>query len=106
MKNGNYADNLGFLTNIPAQAESILHSLEQAAEWLVSTRSQVKWNSCFFKQKRYVSILSSKILKLVDQFTYFGCNILSTESAVSILMDKVLGAFDKLSMKWKSGLSV
>ena len=37
---------------------------------------------------------------LVDQFTYFGCNISFTESDVSVCLAKVWNAIDKLSIIW------
>ena len=43
-------------------------------------------------------------LWLVDQFTYLGSNILSTESDVNICLGKGWNAIDSLSIIWKSGL--
>ena len=62
MTDANYTDDLVLLTNTPAQAEFLLHSLKQAA------------GCC-------------KPLKLVDQFRYLGSNISSTESNVNICID-------------------
>ena len=47
----------------------------------------------FFKQVA-ISTLSGKLLKLEDQFTYFGSNISSTESDVNILPEKAVMATD------------
>ena len=41
-----------------------------------------------FKQEGAISILSGNTMKLVDQFTYLGSNISSTESNVSIYIGK------------------
>ena len=40
------------------------------------------------KQDGAISTLGSKPLKLIDQFTYFGSNISSTESDVNICIGK------------------
>ena len=42
----------------------------------------------YFKQDGDISTLNGKPLKLVDQFTYLGSNITSTESDVNILVGK------------------
>ena len=70
-----YANNLEFLKNTLAQAESLLHSQQEA---LVFTWTQIK-HLISFKQDGAMSILNSRPLKLVDQLTYLGSNILSTE---------------------------
>ena len=49
--------------------------------------------------------LSGKPLKLVDQFTYFGSNISSTESDIKICIANMWTAIDRLSIIWKPGLS-
>ena len=49
--------------------------------------------------------LKGKPLKLVDQFTYLGSNISSTESDVSIRIGKARTTFDRLLIIWKSDLS-
>ena len=51
------------------------------------------------------SILNSVPLKLIDNFTYLGSSVLSTESNVSIRLTKVLTAIDRLKIIWKSDLS-
>ena len=79
MTDTDYADDLALLANIPAQAESLLHSLEQAAESInLYVNANVLMFMCF-KQKEAMSSQSGKHLKLVDQFTYLSSNISSTE---------------------------
>ena len=56
-----------------------------------------------FKQRGVISIWSGKPLKLVDQFTYLGSNISSTESDVKLHIKKAWIAIDRLSI-WKSNL--
>ena len=52
---------------------------------------------CF--KESAISTVSGKPLELIDQFTYLGSNISSTESGVNILF------IYKLSVKWKSDSS-
>ena len=56
-----------------------------------------------FKQ-RAISSLSGKPLKLVDKFTYFSGNILSTESDVDTCLAKAETAIDLLLIICKSNL--
>ena len=44
-------------------------------------------------------------LQLIDQFTYFGSNILSTESDVNLLFVKTWTAIDRLQIIWISAPS-
>ena len=48
--------------------------------------------------------LSDKSLRLVDQSTYLGCNISSTEKYIHIHIGKAWIAIDRLSIIWKSDL--
>ena len=96
---------LALLANTPTQAESLLQSLEQATGDIGQYVNENKVEYMSFKQKETVSTLSSKSLKLVDQFTYLGSNILSTEIDVNIRLEKVWNIIDWLSSMWKSNLS-
>ena len=58
----------------------------------------------YFKQKVVISNLRGKPLKLVDQFTYLGGNISSTES-IQRKTCEALNAIDRLSLTWKSNPS-
>ena len=87
--NTNYVDDLAFLTNILVQAESLLHSLEQAAGGNIGLYMNAnKTEFMCFEQKGAISTLSGKPLKLEDWFTNFGINISSTESDVNIHIGK------------------
>ena len=55
-------------------------------------------------QQNLISTLNYKLLKLVDQFIYFGSNISLTESNVNLRIGKTLTAIDSLSTIWKSDL--
>ena len=84
-----YADDLVFLANTPSQLESLLHSLEQTARGIRLYVNSDKTEFMCFIQNSAISLLNSKLLKLVDQFIYIGGNISSTKSDVNILIDKV-----------------
>ena len=58
------ADNLVLLANTPAQAKSLLHSLEQAAGGISLYMNADKAQFMCFKQDRGISALSSKPLNL------------------------------------------
>ena len=75
MANTDYTDNLALLTGTPAQAESLLHSLEQAAGGINLDMNTNKTEYMYFNPKEAISTLSGKPSKLVDQFTYIGSNI-------------------------------
>ena len=57
---------------------------------------------CF--KRGAISAFSSRPLKLVDESTYLGSNISSTESNVHIRLAKMWTAIDRLSIIWKSDL--
>ena len=82
------ADDLALLTNIPAQAESLLHNLVQATEGIGFYVNANKTEYVCFKVKEAVSTLSGTPLKLVDLFTYLSSNISSTVSDVNIHLAK------------------
>ena len=69
-----YADNLALLTNIPSHAKSRLDGLVQ-----VSGSIGLYENANKTKQKRAISTLDGKPLKLEDLFTYLSSNISSIE---------------------------
>ena len=65
---------------------------------------QIKQSSSVLN-KNELSPPRDKPLKLVDQFTYLGSNISSTESDVNLRIPKAWTAIDRLSITWKSGPS-
>ena len=48
---------------------------------------------------------NSKLLKLVEQFSYLGSNISPTESDVNIHIGKAWSTIDRLSTIWNSDLT-
>ena len=88
MTDAYYVDDLTLLTNAPAQAEYLLHSLKQAARGIILYVNADKTGSMCFKQNGDTPTLSGKPLKLEDLFIYLGSNILSIESNVDICIRK------------------
>ena len=101
----NYADDIALLANTPTQAESLLHSLEQAVGGIDLHVNTDKTEYLCFNQEGIISTLNGSSLKLVDKFTYLDCSISSTERDVNMHLAKAWTAIDTLSIIWKSDLS-
>ena len=65
-----YADDIALLANTPAQAETLLHSLERAAAGIDLHVNADKPEYMFFNQRRDISTLNDSSLKLGEKFTY------------------------------------
>ena len=63
-----YADEIALLVNTPAQAESLLYSLERAAGGISLYVNADKIEYMCFNQRGDISILKGGPLKLVDKF--------------------------------------
>ena len=94
-------NDLVFLTNTPTQAEFLPHSLKQVERGIGLYMNIDKTEFMCFNQDGVISEFNGKPLKLVDQFTYLGSNISSTESDVNIGISKVWTAIERLSIIWK-----
>ena len=94
-----YADDKVLLANTPNQAETLLHRLERAAAGI-----GLLVNMCF-NQAGDISTLEGTSLKLVDEFTYLGSSVLSTEKDIDTRLTKTWTAIDKPSVIWKSDLT-
>ena len=73
------ADNaydIALLTNAPAQAETMLYSLERAAAGIGLHINAHKTDNIRFIQTSDISTLNGCALKLVDKFTYLGSSVL------------------------------
>ena len=100
-----YADDITILANTPAQAETLPHSLEQAAAGIGLHVNAHKTEYMCFNQTGNISTLDGSFLKLVDNFTYLGSSVSSTEKDIATRLTKAWTAIDKLSIIWKSDLS-
>ena len=63
----------------PAQAETLLHSLEWVAAGIGCYVNAHKMEYMCFKQKGNISTQNSSSLKLVDKFTYLGSSIINRD---------------------------
>ena len=100
-----YADDIALLANTPAQAETLLHSLERAAASIGLHVNAHKTEYMCFNQRSDISTLNGSFLKLVDKFTYLGCSVSSTETDINTRLAKAWAAIDRLSVIWKSYLT-
>ena len=96
-----YTD-LALLANTPAQTKSV-SSLEKAARGIGFYVNSDKMELMCFKQDGDIS-KHVKPLKLVDQFTFLGSNISSTENNINIYIGKAWAAIGRLLIIWKSDL--
>ena len=96
-----YTDNIALLANTPAQAKSLLHSLEKAAGRIGLHVNADKTEY----QRSDISTLNGDSLKLVDTFTYLGSSVSSTKNDINTHLAKAWTAIDRLSVIWKSELT-
>ena len=100
-----YIDDIAFLANSPTQDETLLHSLEPAAEGIGLHVNAHKTEYMFFNQTCDISWLNGSTLKLVKNFTYLGSSVSSTKTDIRTRLAKALTAIDWLSVIWKSDLT-
>ena len=97
-----YADDITLLANTPAQAESLLHSLERTVG---SIGLHVNTDKTEYMSFNNISILNGGSLKLVDKFSYLGSSVLSTKNDLNTRLAKARTVIDMLSVIWKSDLT-
>ena len=100
-----YADDIVLLANAPAQAETLIHSLEWATAGTGLHVNAHKTEFMCFNQTGDISTLNGSTLKLVNMFTYLGSSVSSTETDINTWLAKVWTAIDRLSVIWKSDLT-
>ena len=100
-----YINDIVLLANTPAQAESLLHSLQRTTGGIVLLVNAEKTEHICFNQRSDISTLISDSLKLVDKFIYFRSSVSSTENDVIMQLAKVWTTIDRLAVRWKSDLS-
>ena len=83
-----YADDIALLANVPAHAETLLHSLERATAGIGLHVFAHKTEYICFNQTSDISTLNGSSLKLVDKFTYTGSSVSSTETDINIRLSK------------------
>ena len=94
-----YANDIALLAKTSAQAETLLHSLEQAAAVIDKTEYMC------FNQRGDISTLNGSFLKLVDKFSYLRSSVSSAKTDINTRLAKAWTAIDRLSVIWKSDLT-
>ena len=84
----NYTDDIALLANAPAQAETLLNSLERAAAGISLHVNAHKTEYMCFTQTGDISTPNCSSLKLVDKFTYLRSSVSSNETDINTRMTK------------------
>ena len=92
-----YADDIAILANTPNQTETIPHSLELVAAGIGFHANAYKTEYMCFNQTGDISTLDGSSLKLVDNFTYLGSSVSSTEKDARLT--KACTAIDHMEVK-------
>ena len=93
-----YDDDIAILANIPNQAEILLHSLERAAAGIGLHVNAHKTEYTYYNKTGDISTRGGTPLKLVDEFTYLGSSVESTEKDIDTRLTKAWTAIDRLSI--------
>ena len=99
-----YANDIALLVNSPAQAETLVHSLEWAADGIGLHVNADKTEYTCFNQRGDIT-LDGDPLELVVKFSYLGSSSSSTENYINTRLAEAWTAIDKLSVTWKSNLT-
>ena len=92
-----YTDDIALLANSPAQAKTLLHSLEQATAGISLHVNAHNTEYMCFNQRGDISTLKGSSLKLVDRFIYLGSSVSSTKIDINMRLAKPWAAIDRLS---------
>ena len=95
----NYTDDIAILANAPAQAETLLHSLEWAAAGIGLHVNAHKMEYMCFNQTGEISTLNDSSLKLVDKFTYLGSRVSLTEIDIDTWLTKAWTAISHMEVR-------
>ena len=95
----NYADDIAILANTPNQAETLLHSLKQAATGIGLHVNAHKTEYMCFNQTGDISTRDRSSLKLVDTFFYQGSSVSSTEKDIDTRLTKAWTAIDNTEVR-------
>ena len=83
-----YTDDLALPANAPAQAETLLHSLERVTASIRLSVNAHNTEYMCFNQTGDISTLNGSSLKLVDKFVYLGSSVSSTETDINTRLAK------------------
>ena len=101
----NYSNDIAILANTSNQAETLLHSLEQAVAGIGDHVNAHKTEYMCYNQTGNISTLEGTSLKLVDKFTYLGSSVSSTKKDIDTQLTKAWTVINRLSIIWKSDLT-
>ena len=93
------------MTYSPTKADTLQHSLEQAAGGIGFHLNAHKTEYMCFNLRGDIYILRGGPLKLVDRFTYLESNVSSTEKYISTWQARAWTAINRLLVIWKSDLT-
>ena len=99
-----YADDLALTSNTINEANELLHKLETAAREIGLYINVKKTEFICYNQSGAITSLNGNNIKEVNEFTYLGSNIHSTENDINIRKGKAWSALIKLNKIWKSKL--
>ena len=99
------ADDIALPANTPAQAKSLLHSLERAAGGIDIHVNADETDFVCFNQRGNICSLNGMSLKLEDKFTYLKSSVSSMKNDINMRLANVWTAVDRLSVIWKPDLS-
>ena len=100
------ADDIVLQSNTPAESESLLHSLEWAASGIGLHINADKTEYMYFNQRGDISTVNGSSLRLVDNFTYQGSSVSSTEKDINRGLATSWTTIDRQSVIWRSDLTV
>jgi len=99
-----YADDLAIFSDNCENAEKLLHLLEYAAEKIGLKVNAKKTEYICYHHQGNIKTSQNVALKSVEDFTYLGSNIASTDKDVEIRIAKAWSTLNKLDSIWKSNL--
>ena len=80
ISDADYADDIALLASAPAQAETLLHSLERTDAGIDLHVNAHKTEYMCFNQTGNISTQNGSSLKLVNKFAYEGSSVSSTDT--------------------------
>ena len=99
-----YADDIALFADKIEEAETLLHGLEEVSAEIGLYVNAKKTEYMCFNQEGSMKARDGTTLKQVEEFTYLGSNIASTEKDVNIGIGKAWSALDAMKILWKSDL--
>ena len=103
-----FADDLALVTNTAAEAQSLLLSLEHAANevGLHLNEGKTKYIGLNLQEDdvQHINATSGEEVERVEDFVYLGSRIMKSEKDFEVRKAKAWGACHKLKSIWKSGM--